>query len=173
MKLQEKVLLELLDNAKQSDSRIAKKLGCAQSTVFRARKQLEDNNTVWGYSAIVDWNKLGYSLYSITVRTKPATKEGARLVIKGLEEDYAGKYGVKLLNVFMMFGEYEWCLLVASSDEQAVHKYINYLREKYSTFFEHRPKHARVIFPCKQQGHINPKLRKLEKLGLEIESGKA
>ena|GEM_PF-6406027 len=172
MVLREKVILELVKNAKQSDSRLAKKLGCAQSTVFRIRKQLEKDNVIWGYSTIVDWTKLGYSMYVITIRTKPPTKEGTGLVVKGIIAENAKKFGVSLLDIMMLFGEFEWCLLVAAPKEQNVHNYINFLRERYHKFIEGRPLHAKVMFNCVQQGQKNPTLDDLEKLGLETTSSK-
>lgn len=166
MTLQDKVILELVNDAKQSDSKLAKKLGCAQSTIFRVRKQLEKEGKIWGYSAVVDWTKLGYSMYVITIRTKPATKDGARKVLEGLRSDNPNKFGVQLLDMKMLFGEFEWCLLIASPTEKGAHNYINFIRQEYGNFFEHRPKHAKAIFTCKQQGQTNPNINNLEQLGI-------
>ncbi|MEM2211491.1 MAG: Lrp/AsnC family transcriptional regulator [Nitrososphaerales archaeon] len=61
-----KILKEYLRNARQSFREIAKKLGLAVGTVLQRTKKLEDLGIIKGYSAIIDYEKLGYELTAIT-----------------------------------------------------------------------------------------------------------
>ena len=56
---EKKILKELRKNANKSINDIAKSLGFSRQKVWRIIKSLEKNNTIWGYSAILDEQKLG------------------------------------------------------------------------------------------------------------------
>jgi len=83
-----KLLFELMKDAKKSDRELAKVLGVSQPTVSRTRKFLEQE-MIEGYTAIPKWDKLGYEIFAITLfKTKSvvATKERYSAVRKkGLE----------------------------------------------------------------------------------------
>ena len=67
MKLKErKFLLELMKNSKKSDRKLAVVLGVSQPTITRMRGKLEENETIKGYTAIVDLAKLGYAISAFT-----------------------------------------------------------------------------------------------------------
>jgi len=72
-----KLLFELMKDAKKSDRELAKVLGVSQPTVSRTRKFLEQE-LIEGYSAIPKWEKLGYEIFAITffkIKSSIATKE--------------------------------------------------------------------------------------------------
>ena len=72
-----KLLFELMKDAKKSDRELAKVLGVSQPTVSRTRKFLE-KEMIEGYTAIPRWEKLGYEIFAITffkTKSDVATKE--------------------------------------------------------------------------------------------------
>jgi len=72
-----KLLFELMKDAKKSDRELAKVLGVSQPTVSRTRKFLE-KELIEGYTAIPKWEKLGYEIFAITffkIKSGVATKE--------------------------------------------------------------------------------------------------
>jgi len=72
-----KLLFELMKDAKKSDRELAKVLGVSQPTVSRTRKFLE-KEMIEGYTAIPRWEKLGYEIFAITffkIKSSIATKE--------------------------------------------------------------------------------------------------
>ena len=74
---EQKVLDFLESNAKQSIDSIAKSCGFSRQKVWRIIKQLEEEKTIWGYSAIVDYNKRHVNHYMALIKrsTTPVTKK--------------------------------------------------------------------------------------------------
>ena len=61
----EKILKNLMVDARQSARQLALKLGMSTVTVLSRIKKLEKEKIILGYTAIIDHEKLGYSLTAI------------------------------------------------------------------------------------------------------------
>ena len=61
----EKILKNLMVDARQSARQLALKLGMSTVTVLSRIKKLEKEKIIFGYTAIIDQEKLGYSLTAI------------------------------------------------------------------------------------------------------------
>lgn len=61
-----KILKALVLNARLSSRQIAQKLGISTGTVLARIRNLEKIGVIKGYSAIIDYEKLGYELTAIT-----------------------------------------------------------------------------------------------------------
>ena len=61
----EKILRNLLVDARQSARQLALKLGMSTVTVLSRIKKLEKEKIIHGYTAIIDHEKIGYSLTAI------------------------------------------------------------------------------------------------------------
>ena len=64
-KTDEKILKNLMVDARQSARQMALKLGISTVTVLSRIKKLETEKIICGYTAIIDHEKLGYSLTAI------------------------------------------------------------------------------------------------------------
>ena len=64
-KTNEKILKNLMVDARQSARQLALKLGMSTVTVLSRIKKLETEKIICGYTAIIDHEKLGYSLTAI------------------------------------------------------------------------------------------------------------
>ncbi|UCB59985.1 MAG: winged helix-turn-helix transcriptional regulator, partial [Candidatus Bathyarchaeota archaeon] len=64
--MSKKLLIELLRDSKQSDRKLAKKLGVSQPTITRTRGKLEREGFIRSYTIIPDWRKLGFELMAFT-----------------------------------------------------------------------------------------------------------
>jgi DNA-binding Lrp family transcriptional regulator len=62
----EKILKNLLEDARFSSRQIAKNVGVSVGTVLSRIKKMEDTGIIKGYSAILDHEKLGYELTVVT-----------------------------------------------------------------------------------------------------------
>ncbi|PKP56641.1 MAG: hypothetical protein CVT88_09985, partial [Candidatus Altiarchaeales archaeon HGW-Altiarchaeales-1] len=60
-----KVLGDLIENAKITDSEIAEKLHITPQAVGKIRKKLETSGTIKGYHAVVDLEKTGINVIAI------------------------------------------------------------------------------------------------------------
>jgi DNA-binding Lrp family transcriptional regulator len=63
---EKKLLIALLKNSKESDRKLAKKLGVSQPTVTRTRSKIEKEGIVKDYTIIPDWKKLGFEIMALT-----------------------------------------------------------------------------------------------------------
>lgn len=64
--LTKKLLIELLRNSKESDRKLAKKLGVSQPTITRTRSKIEREGLIRSYTVIPDWRKLGFEILVLT-----------------------------------------------------------------------------------------------------------
>lgn len=98
--LPKKLLIELLRNSKESDRKLAKKLGVSQPTITRTRNRIEREGFIRSYTIIPDWRKLGFEIMAFTF-----TKMDPKLV----SEELIGKvrtYAAKFPNaIFASSGE--------------------------------------------------------------------
>lgn len=61
-----KILCELMKNSRVSDRELARKIDSSQPTVSRNRKRLEKKGFIKEYTAIPDFQKLGYEIMLFT-----------------------------------------------------------------------------------------------------------
>ena len=62
-----KLVSELMRNSRRSDRELAKAIGVSQPTVTRTVARLEKEGVIKEYTAIPDFQKLGYALAAITL----------------------------------------------------------------------------------------------------------
>ena len=67
------ILEELKANCKQTWRELAKKLGVSPVTIMNRTKALEKNGVINGYTARVDYNKMGFELLGLVGITAPGT----------------------------------------------------------------------------------------------------
>ena len=58
--IKEKILAILMSDSRKSFRAIAKELNISTTTVSKIVKEFEDSGTIQGYTALIDWRKLGY-----------------------------------------------------------------------------------------------------------------
>ena len=86
--LKDKKILTLLDeDARLSNSQIAKKVGLSKPTVEYRLKRFEKNNLIFQYYSIIDFTKLGYSQYKIYFKFQDITLEDEQKIIDYWKKD--------------------------------------------------------------------------------------
>ena len=83
-------MIELLKNSKESDRKLAKKLGVSQPTITRVRSKLEREGFIKEYTIIPDLRKLGFEIMALTF-TKMDPKIVSEELI-GKVREYAAKF---------------------------------------------------------------------------------
>lgn len=80
--LKDKKILTLLDeDARLSNSQIAKKVGLSKPAVEYRLKRFEKNNLIFQYYTIIDFTKLGYSQYKIYFKFQDTTLEDEQKIM--------------------------------------------------------------------------------------------
>jgi len=86
--IKDKKILTLLDeNARLSNSQIAKRVGLSKPAVEYRIKRLEKNNVIFEYYTVIDFTKLGYSQYKIYFKFQDTTLEDEKAMINHWNKD--------------------------------------------------------------------------------------
>ena len=159
---EKKIIIELQRNSKENIDAIAKRCGFSRQKVWRIVKRLEKNKTIWGYSAIIDEEKLNIKRYIMLIKrsSAPATKAFDKIIDltahkKGLE------IGVEIECSSYLHGEYDWMIIFTTNDIKNAKRFNEIVNKEYNNII--REIHIiEDIFSVKKCGQVNPELNKLK-----------
>jgi len=160
---EQKVLHELLKDSSQSVNVIAKKLGFSRQKVWRVIKQLEKNNTIWGFTAVIDEKKIGQKSYMVLIRrtTEPLSRELISKIIKRDVEPAAKKLGVMIDSSFYAHGMYDWVICFSAEDIAEAKQFCDILLRAYPGYIADL-QILETLFWIRKHGRINPGKGKLK-----------
>jgi len=107
---EKRVIEQLQRNSNESIDKIAKTCGFSRQKVWRIIKRLENNKTIWGYTAIPDKDKQGVRHYILLL--KRSNQPAGDIVDNVLDafKKYTGKnIGVFVQTASVLQGEYDLC----------------------------------------------------------------
>ena len=109
---EKRILEELSKNANKSINDIAKSCRFSRQKVWRIIKYLEKNNTIWGYVAVVDEEKLDKKSYIILLKrtNKPFSQELIDKIIERELTDKGKNLGIEMINSIYTHGVYDWII---------------------------------------------------------------
>jgi DNA-binding Lrp family transcriptional regulator len=159
---QESTVLEsLLRDPTRSVREIAKNQGSYGQKVWREKKRLEEEDVIWGYTAVVDEAKLNQVLYVITLKLKPLSKEMTDLIMKRVRERDGHRRAVRLINVLYVNGEYDSVIMFSAENDFEARRYYDSLRLDYEDYLLEKPVMMEVILNLVREGKVNPNIEKL------------
>ena len=129
--------------------------------VLLFQKNLEKNEFIWGYTAIIDDIRLDRVVYLVLLKMKSMTKELVNIIKKRLIENQPAKYNIRLIDVFHVTGEYDWIIRFSSPDRKTASRYYDSIRSIYEDFLLEKPIIIDINFIIMAAGKKNPKLKKL------------
>jgi DNA-binding Lrp family transcriptional regulator len=126
---EKKIINELLKNAKENTTTIAKRCNVSDQKVRKTIHQLEENQLIWGYSAIIDEEKLGLKHYVMMVKrsNKKIDDRIIDQIISRKIEDITRGLGITIENSFYTHGEYDWILTFTAHDILQARKFADTL----------------------------------------------
>ena len=149
----------LLENPAQGMSKIAETTGMHRRTVWQIQKDLEKDHTIWGYTTVINEQKLNQVVYLLQFKTKPFTKAFADLITQRLMSSEPAKQGVRILDVYYMNGDYDVFIKFSAPDHETARAYFEILRSVYKDHFLDIPRVSYVNLPLVQAGKLNPELK--------------
>jgi DNA-binding Lrp family transcriptional regulator len=160
-----KVLYELMNDSSQSINDISDKLGFSRQKVWRIIKKLQDEKTVWGYTAIVDSQKLGMKNYILMGKrnAKPLTKELVDVVVSKKLAGLAKSAKCYVENTYYLNGEYDFISTFKAESLIDAKRY----QEDFNRLFDGFISKAiilEVLFPLRINGIINPEINSISEL---------
>ena len=158
----ERTILEsLVKDPTRSDREIASRIGSYRQKIWRERKRLENENIVWGYTAIVNESKYNHVVYLVLLKLKPMSKDLADLMTRRKSSHEPEKQNIRLINVFFVNGEYDCLIMFSASNHATARRYYDSLRIAYGEFLLEKPAIVDVNFALVREGKTNPELMKL------------
>ncbi len=157
----DKILQALMDDPTRSDREIALDLNTYRQKVWRRRKELEEENVIWGYTAVVDESQLNHVSYIVLMKTRTMNKELVDILIKRISQEEPRKQGVHLKNMFYVNGEFDWVIRFTAPDHATARKYFETLRLQYADHLQEKPVMIDINFSLVSEGKQNPDLKEL------------
>lgn len=157
----EEVLEFLLDDPTRSARDIGKKMNSYRQMVWRKKKELEEDNVIWGYTAVIDERKLHHVIYMMLIKSKPMSRGLADLLIRRITRDEPRKQQVRIVNMFYVNGEFDWVLRFSAPDHATARRYYDTIRLLYDEYLLEKPVMIDVNFVLVSEGKSNPEVEKL------------
>lgn len=160
---EKKVIEELKKNSNKSINEIAKKCGFSRQKVWRIIKRLEKNNTIWGYSAVIDEEKNDLNTYVLLLKRSPVPVKPS--IIENITsreiDDHIKDIGCEMITSMFIHGPYDWLIIFTAPDINQAKKVSELFRERYKQVLTEVTL-IEGIFPVKIQGIVNPEIDKLK-----------
>ena len=158
-----KVIAELQKNSNENIGAIAKKCGCSRQKVWRIIKGLEEDKTIWGYTAIVNEKKQGLKSYMILIKRTPLPideKLAYKIITRQLENS-ASKIDIKIESSMFTHGTFDWVICFKAKDMKHAKKFSEIVNETYWGYIGELHM-IEALFPIRIQGILNPEIEKLK-----------
>lgn len=117
--LDKRILKELLMNSKRSYRQLADELGIAPGTVLKRIKEMESTGVIKGYSAVVDYSKIGSYMIALV-----------EIISSGGKLEEMGKKISKLDNIYGVYettGSPDVIIIGKFNDTDELGKFARYL----------------------------------------------
>jgi len=162
IKVDEKRILGVLaKNANKSINDIAKSLGFSRQKVWRVMNSLEKNNTIWGYVAVIDEEKVDKKSYILLVKrsTKPVEQELLNHIIKR-ELVKRTETKIDITNSMFTHGSYDWIIYFNAYDLKQAKQFQEHFNKLYEGFII-ETQLIEKLFTVVSCGVTNPEIKKL------------
>ncbi|UCF13689.1 MAG: Lrp/AsnC family transcriptional regulator [Thermoplasmatales archaeon] len=160
----EKMLLKVLQTSSGDNiENIAKKCGFTRQKVWRIKKRLEKDKTIWGYSAVFDEERVGLKKYIILLKrtNKPISPEKLQIPIKGVAKRELAKMGIEIDFNLLVHGDYDLALCASTKGVKELVILTNNLNKMFGEYIAEMLT-LEVLFPIQNCGIDNPNLEKLK-----------
>ena len=158
-----KILDAMKGNSRQPSIELSKKTGLSRQTVQKTIHSLEKNQVIWGYTAIIDDNKIGRKRFFILLKRsqKLASEDKVDIVVKRELRKFATKLGVELEGSYYINGLYDWLICITADDINQVKRFCNSFGKVFKGLYVSEIHILEVMFPVERNGFDNPKLEEL------------
>ena len=159
-KLKMDLLKKLLDDPTRSTRKTAEMIGTYDRGVWQRKKELEADHTIWGYTTVVDEQKLGRVVYLALFKLKPITRSLPDLIVEKLIERKDRESDIRLINILYTHGGYGCILMFSAPDHATAKMYYETIRVIFHDhFFD--PLLLDVNFSLLREGKLNPELKRI------------
>ncbi len=159
---EKRVIEQLQRNSNESIDKIAKTCGFSRQKVWRIIKRLENNKTIWGYTAIPDKDKQGVRHYIMLLKRSNQPAGDAVDNVLDAFKKYTGKnIGVFVQTASLLQGEYDLMLCFTAKDIMVAKRFTEFLKKKYAPYISDITM-VEDIFSIRISGMMNPRVDDLK-----------
>lgn len=127
--VKDKKILALLDeDARLSNSQIAKKVGLSKPAVEYRLRRFEKNNVIFEYYAVVNFTKFGYSQYKLYFKFQDITSEDEKKIVEHWMKDKNSVW------VAQVRGRWDLAVSIIARSNLEFGKILNKFMNQYSQF---------------------------------------
>jgi len=157
-----RIVDQLSKNANKSINEIAKSCGFSRQKVWRIIKNLERNNTIWGYTSIIDEEKQNKKSYIILIKrsSNPLNKELIDKITRREISKKATKIGIKILTSIYTNGIYDWIIHFNANNIKDAKRFVEDLNKTYEGYIDETDL-LEKMFITESCGIQNPEINKL------------
>jgi len=162
LKDQKRIVRELSKNANKSINEIAKTCGFSRQKVWRIIKNLENNNTIWGYTAVIDDEKQDMKRYMILIKRsiQPIADEIIdRIIDRELTKKSDG-LKIDIINSWYSSGAYDWVIAFNAQDIKVAKRFVEVVAKLFEGYISEL-KLIEELFPAQKCGIPNPEIERL------------
>ena len=159
---EKRIIEELRKNANKSINDIAKTCGFSRQKVWRIIKNMEKNHTIWGYTAVVDEEKLDKKSYIILMKrtNRPVSQELINKIVKRDLAKKGKKMGIEIANSIFTHGVYDWVIFFNANDIRAAKSFVEEVNKLYGGYVS-EVHLIEKMFSAVSCGVTNPEIEKL------------
>jgi len=156
---EKKIIKYLLTDARQSIDKIAKNCNFSRQKVWRIMKRLEEDKTIWGYTAIVDSNKLNEKNYTLLFKAThmSMSKEIANTVKNRTTEEKSKQIGVTIQSSYWINGYYDGMICFTAHNIKEAKQFCDLILITLKSHVS-EVELLEKIFPLKQNYIENPRI---------------
>jgi len=163
---EKKVIKLLLEDSRQSPNEIAKKLGFSRQKAWKIIKKIEKNNTIWGYTGVIDESNFKRRTYFALSKLKAPIFGRIDDIIQSVQEDTEAQMNIGMLGSYYLNGTFDWILMFSAEDIRQAKKFCSHIQKQYMDQLE-RIDLMECIFPLIKYGKLNPNIEELKEFAIE------
>jgi len=158
---EKKVIAELQKNSGDSIENIAKNCGFSRQKIWRIKKRLENNKTIWGYNAVVDNEKLDMKRYMMLVkRSSQPVGDAINKITKLTAGKKGEEIGIDVLSVGYMHGEYDVAIVFMADGIKNAKKFKEIMTIELPNLMS-KMEILEYVFLLRDGGITNPEIEKM------------
>lgn len=130
---EKKILSELMKSSKQNIDTIAKHCNFSRQKAWRLIKDLEKDQRIWGYSAVIDSEKQNLEKFILFIKRtlKPHDPEDITDILKNLLASVKKDLGVTMISSYRIHGEYDWVMIFSAKDIIHAKKFSEAIMQRF------------------------------------------
>jgi DNA-binding Lrp family transcriptional regulator len=157
----DKTFLKILrKNSGDNIENIAKKCGFSRQKLWRIKKRMEKDKTIWGYNAVIDDEKLDVTRYIMLIkRSSQPLGDAINKITNLIAEKKGREIGIDVLSVGYLHGKYDVAIVFTAENIKLAKKFSEILAAEGSNLIS-EVELMEYIFLLREGGITSPEIKK-------------